>query len=184
MPDSVSVVALAGRRIDAPGTLPPRFPAANIGLVEGRIRSVFEHGVSVLVCSAACGADLLALGVAGEWGIRRRVVLPFDRARFRETSVVDRPGDWGTRYDQILDEVEANGDLIVLGCDPADPEAYAEANRAILDEAVRLGAFARRSVSAVVLWDLETRGADDFVAHFLGEASIRNLPVEQIDTST
>ena len=34
-------------------------------------------------------------------GMPFRIVLPFDKKTFRETSVVDRPGDWGPRYDRI-----------------------------------------------------------------------------------
>ena len=50
--------------------------------------------MSVLVCSAACGADLIALQAAGRVSLRRRIVLPFEPSRFRDSSVVDRPGDW------------------------------------------------------------------------------------------
>ena len=70
--------------------------------------------MQVVVSSAACGADLLALEQAGGLGLRRRVVIPFDRERFRAGSVVDRPGDWGGLYDSILDAVGAQGDLVVL----------------------------------------------------------------------
>jgi len=67
---------------------------------------------------------LIVLSEAGSLGLRRRVVLPFEPKRFRETSVVDRPGDWGTIYDQVIDQVETNGDLVVLGkTDQDDPYA-------------------------------------------------------------
>ena len=84
-------------------------------MVEDGVRNCFEKGVRVLVCSAASGADLLALGVASEMGIRRRVLLPFARALFRETSVADRPGDWGERYDRVLNEVRTAARLSHLG---------------------------------------------------------------------
>ena len=77
----LSVVALAGRRVDAPDARQVRFPPRNAPMVEDGIRKCFEKGVRVLVCSAASGADLLALGVASEMGVRRRVLLPL-RALF------------------------------------------------------------------------------------------------------
>jgi hypothetical protein len=40
--------------------------------------------------SAACGADIIASEVASEIGLRRRIVLPFARDLFRETSANDR----------------------------------------------------------------------------------------------
>ena len=48
-----------------------------------------------LIRSAACGADLLALDIAGEFGVERHVVLPFAVQAFRASSVTDRPGEWG-----------------------------------------------------------------------------------------
>jgi hypothetical protein len=106
------IIALAGRRVDAPGAKPPRFPLQNVDLVRMRVRVMLEaRAAKVVVCSAACGADLIALSEAGSLGLRRRVVLPFDRKRFRDTSVTDRPGGWGPVYDQVLDDVETAGDL-------------------------------------------------------------------------
>src|SRR6476646_7796432 len=57
--------ALAGRRIDAADSEKSRFPLANVSLVRDRLRELFiKRGVDTLVCSAACGADLVALEVA------------------------------------------------------------------------------------------------------------------------
>ena len=72
-----------------------------------------ENGVTALATSAACGADLIGLSEAGKLGIRRRVVLPFSREKFRAESVIDRPGEWGHLYDMVLDEVSAMGDLVI-----------------------------------------------------------------------
>src|SRR5947209_320182 len=94
------VIALAGRRIDAPNAETPRFPLENREKVGNRIRDFLaEHGATALVCSAACGADLLALEAAEELGLRRRILLPFAPDRFRATSVTDRPGEWGPLFD-------------------------------------------------------------------------------------
>lgn len=102
------IIALAGRRIDPADAKETRFPLRNIGRVRTGIRALLkEKAVTALVSSAACGADLIALSEAGQLGLTRRVILPFERGRFRETSVTDRPGDWGTLYDEILDALEA-----------------------------------------------------------------------------
>ena len=141
------IVALAGRRIDSAEAKEPRFPVSNIETVRTRVRAVLqEKGATALVSSAACGADLIALSEAGQLGLRRRVILPTERRRFRETSVTDRPGEWGALYDQILDAVEAAGDLVVLQNRP-DDDAYSAANCAILDEALALAK--KHGVSAV-----------------------------------
>src|SRR3977135_3523481 len=108
------IVALAGRRIDTPDADSPRFPLSSIEVVRGQLHKLLsEKEATALVCSAACGADLLALSVAGDLGIRRRVVLPFTREHFRETSVVDRPGDWGSLFDAICEGVSEQGDRVI-----------------------------------------------------------------------
>jgi hypothetical protein len=108
------VIALAGRRVDASDATQKRFPAENASAVKRQIRDFLQsNDASALVCAAACGADILALEAAGELGLRRRIVLPFDKATFRASSVVDRGGDWGERYDRVVSEVEGQGDLFV-----------------------------------------------------------------------
>ncbi len=177
------VVALAGRRIDAPEAAKPRFPAANTHQVLERIREMLSaQQASVLVSSAACGADLLALDAATQLGIRRRIVLPFAREIFRSTSVVDRPGDWGGRYDRILDDVERSGDLVVLGYRNGDAHAYTAANDAILNEAGSLASASGHPVIAVIVWDGQPRGRDDVTEHFLNAAARRGIHAYQVST--
>ncbi len=180
----LAVIAFAGRRVDAPDAQQVRFPLQNVRIVEDRIRQCLRDAVCVLVCSAACGSDLLALGVAGELGIRRRVVLPFERARFRETSVADRPGDWVERYDRALDEIERHRDLIVLGYEQTDPDVYARTNAAIVDEALRISRQEKKIAQALIVWDGKSRGAEDVTAHFLEEARAKGMPVLEVLTST
>jgi hypothetical protein len=172
------IMALAGRRVDAPGAETPRFPPANVTAVQERLRRLLvEQKAQAVVCSAACGADLLALETAGALRIRRRIVLPYARDRFRTTSVVDRPGDWGEKFDRILDTVEAMGDLVVLGYAEGEEAAYLATNRTILEQAAILAEQAQQAVGAVVVWDGAGRGADDVTAAFLQEARQRGLTV-------
>ena len=78
------VIALAGRRIDAKGAETPRFPEANMPRVAAEIRAtLLRNKAQAVVSAAACGTDLIALEAAKALGLRRRVVLPFSRARFR-----------------------------------------------------------------------------------------------------
>jgi hypothetical protein len=176
------VCALAGRRIDQPATPLPRFPVENIRQVRDRIRSVLEIDTTTLVCSAACGADLIALELGGTLGIRRRIVLPFARERFRETSVVDRPGDWGPTFDRIMDEVEGNCDAVVLQYEANDASAYAGANAAILSEAERLARELAEGLMAVIVWDGKPRGDEDLTAELRDEANRRGYTVFEVST--
>jgi hypothetical protein len=154
------IVALAGRRIDKKDQDPPRFPsdAESVELVRQRIREKLSNlQPSALVSSAACGADLLGLGEAGKLGIRRRVILPFARDRFRVSSVIDRPGEWGPLYDAVLNEVHAAGDLVIAPFVPEDT-AYLRTNHIIIEEALRLGKALQEECLAIRVWEGKTRG--------------------------
>jgi hypothetical protein len=156
-----SVVALAGRRVDAEDTRPPRLPLANVQLVRKRLAELFlAENATAVVCSAACGSDLIALEAAAQLGLRRRVVLPFALERFRETSVVDRPGHWGEIYDRVIAEVQAKDDLVVLPPTAGDDsDAYQAANEAIIREAEDLAGPGNRT--AVVVWEGTARSGSD-----------------------
>ena len=124
------VIALAGRRVDAPDAKPSRFPPANVAAVRERIQGLFaDRNATALVSSAACGADLLALEAAELLQMRTRIVLPFSREVFRRTSVVDRPGDWGTIYDDVLKDSQV--EILKL---PSGQEGYLETNLRLLHE--------------------------------------------------
>jgi hypothetical protein len=178
------IVALAGRRIDAPGAPAPRFPLANVETVRRRVRDVLEsRGAATLVSSAACGADLLAQSEAGKLGLRRRVILPFDRQRFLKSSVIDRPGGWAPLYNQLLDSVTAAGDLDVLSGTAEDAqEGYVALIRAILDEAETLGRSLREPVIALLVWDGSSLDDQDLTAAFGEEAKRRGIPVVEVST--
>ncbi len=176
------IFALAGRRIDLPDAGAARFPLRNVDLVRCRLRSLFApHREATLVCSAACGADLLALETAGALGWRRLVILPFDRDRFRETSVTDRPGDWGALYDRILDEVMQAGGLRI-GWSAAGEQAYERAAGLILDEAARLAAGCGETPTAVVVWDGREHPPADGSKRFADAAEARGMKVLQVST--
>jgi len=151
-------------------------------MVRERLRALLAANPSALVCSAACGADLIALDEAGKLDVPRRVVLPFARERFRETSVTDRPGDWGPLFDRIMDELEITSDVIVLSYDAADPDAYAGANAAILKEAERISRVTSQPLLAVLVWDGRSRGDDDLTAAFAETAKLKGHAISEIPT--
>jgi hypothetical protein len=170
VPGPPSVVALAGRRIDA-AEAPERFPLRRCPEVAALIRdALIEVRAQVLVSSAACGADLLALDAAGVLGIRRRVILPFDAATFRVHSVTDRPGDWGALFDRILSEVDRAGDLVRLERQLAVTSAYQEVNCALLAEGAAMAAGSGAARVAMVVWEGHPRGVNDLTENFRREA--------------
>jgi hypothetical protein len=177
------VIALTGRRIDSGDLEARRFPLEHVPIVERRLDGLFERlSARQLISSAACGADLVALTVAGRRGMRRRVVLPFSAEKFRATSVVDRPGDWGPVYDRLLAELAPTNDVVALKSASEGNEAYVAANAAILEEAAMLGRDSTAEVVAVLVWEGAPQGEDDVTAAFGDQARRRGWRVEHVKT--
>jgi hypothetical protein len=196
--ESATIVAFAGRRIDATDAETPRFPLTQVDVVQKKIEELFHRdNVKTLICSAACGADLIALRVAQNLGIGYRIVLPFAPERFRVTSVMDRPctqeWNWGESFDQVIGIAQGKGELVIVETGENRQAAYQAVNQAILDEAQQYernqtDQFTKESpqethdVQAVIVWDGHARGPRDLTLHFAEEARSRGLLVKEILT--
>jgi len=183
-----AVVALGGRRIDAEPTSTARFPFDQVDRVGMEIADRLRRTRAVaLVCSAACGADLIALETAQQMGLPTRIVLPFSAARFRETSVVDRPHPefWGSMFDRATSAARAHGNLIELDAVEAD-DAYSMANGVIIREARKLAGVKNQERSlrliALVVWEGASRGPDDNANKFVQLAQESGFRIEQVLT--
>jgi hypothetical protein len=177
-----TVLALAGRRIDAAGADERRFPPENEAMVAVRIRNMMVSAASqAVVCSAACGTDILALEAAAQLGLGRRVVLPFSRQQFRATSVADRGEEWGRRFDAILQQMPSE-DILELNLQGGNTEAYATANSKIIAEAAGWASMTGRRTLAMVVWNGFSRGATDLTDGFRRLAVERKLEVIPVPT--
>jgi hypothetical protein len=180
-PDANTVVALAGRRIDAAGAPDPRFPAENVGRVRQELEALFQKEKAThLVSSAACGADIVALEVAAHLGLEARIILPFDAARFRETSVVDRGTEWGPRYDAVIARARQ-----VTVVDPVDGDhdaAYAAVTLRIIEQTRDLAGARSSKALAVAVWDDKPRSDTDATKDFLDKAVGAGLAVRVVRT--
>lgn len=180
-----SIAALAGRRTDAVDTDIIRFPLSNVEVVGDKLRDLFlKRNAYKLICSAACGADLIALDVAGRLGIERHIILPFSITDFRRISVTDRPGSWGPLYDRIISEVAEQGLLQLLGCDTNDEDAFSKANKAIITQAKSFVSSEDEPL-AIVVWEDKkpTHDSIDATREFLElaqEASFDEVTVKSV----
>ncbi|HEX5570685.1 MAG TPA: hypothetical protein VFX31_04810 [Ktedonobacterales bacterium] len=165
------IVAVAGRRIDASGAQPPRFPLGRRQQTAHTIAAALERlGATTIVSSAACGADLLTLRVAREHGLRRRIILPYRAEWFLDDSVTDRPGRWKSLYWSLIEEARASDDLLTLDFPRGSDDAFRSANEMIVSEAQRLAHEASPSdpaaaLGGLIVWEGAPRGPDDVTAH-------------------
>lgn len=191
------IITLAGRRVDAEDAKEERFPLKNADKVSNELRAKFKAlNPRAIVCSAACGADLIALTVAHQLGIRRRrIILPFSPPKFRQTSVVDRPGNstwnWGEIFDSLAQEAEESHDLVVVPPVEDETAAYALTNEWIISEAIKLSSKDTQqkdadenyqNILALIVWEGLSRGDDDLTAEFADRARAKGIAVEQVST--
>ena len=175
------IAGLAGRRIDAADAEPLRFPAAREQVVAHRIAAILkERDVTTLVCAAACGSDLLALDAAQREGIATCIVLPYEPAAFRRSSVVDRGASWGAAFDRAIGDAGARGALRILRIDTRDEHVYEKTNDGILDEALALAGNDPAGVVALAVWDGAIAGRTDYTADFTAAARERRIAVQSI----
>jgi len=178
--NSTAIACLAGRRIDPLDADTARFPLQLASRVGDAITAVLvERRISRLVCAAACGADILALETCEALAIPATVVLPFSVEIFRELSVIDRPGNWGPRFDQVIARARAHSDLVELGYTKDDQNAFLGANREIVARVTRASTNEK---FAIVVWDGVTRGDDDATADLADHARHSGLEVIEILT--
>lgn len=179
------ILALAGRRIDDPQEKATGFPIKNVASVRVKLRTLLSSlRPSVLVCSGSCGADLLALEVAGELGITRSMVIPFAPELFKSRSVQDRPGDWASMFDRICEKVNGEEKVLIMNYSADDNDAYRKTNIDILNRALLLSEnpVDNKDVRAVIVWELMDKGDNDTSAHFKNEAVRRGLRMVEINT--
>jgi hypothetical protein len=184
---SGGIVAVAGRRIDPDNSAEPRFPLSRCPVVAAELARLLSRGsVTRLICSAAAGADLLALDVAGRLGISKHVVLPYDQDVFRSTSVIDRPGEWASIYDRVLQELGREDRLEVLNEEEGSESAFRAVNQTIVDRAVQRAAGAGEILStppvAIVVWEGHPRGADDSTNDFRMRAAAAGFGLVYVPT--
>lgn len=176
------ILVLAGRRIDAEHAEYKRFPLSAAPRVKTQLKEFFEENhISHLVSSGACGADLLGQEIADELNIDRTIILPFDPAVFKTTSVTDRPGEWGTLYDRLVNMPVQN--LIVLKLDPRDPHAYEQTTLEMLNTAEEISSrYNKQAVVVLIVWEGRAKDSDDVTSGLLLEAKKRSLETREINT--
>jgi hypothetical protein len=183
-----TVAAAGGRRVDHSNADVARFPSSNVEVVRSRLSAKLQaNRVEVLVSSAACGADLLALDAANDLGLESLIILPFDMSEFRSRSVTDRPGGetfWGPLFDRLLSPRPRMQLLVLDGSASQPDQAFTAVNERLVSDVLLIAEKTARSPLAIVAWDCVPRpaGTLDLTVHFRAAAEAGGIPV--IDVAT
>ena len=183
-----TVAAAAGRRVDSTKADVVRFPSSNVEVVRSRLSARLQaNRVEVLVASAACGADLLALDAANDLGLESVIVLPFAVEVFRRQSVTDRPDGetfWGPLFDKLVTPRPRVRLTVLDGSAARAEQAFAAVNERLVHETLEVAQRTARSALAIVAWDGVPRPAGelDLTAHFRAAADASGIPVIEVET--
>ncbi|WP_152127079.1 hypothetical protein [Rudanella paleaurantiibacter] len=181
------VIAFAGRRIDALDSEEVRFPLSQVPLIRQRIENkLINLNCNTLICSGACGSDLIALSVARSLDIKRELLLPYSVEIFRRESVTDRPGNWGELFDQIVQELTLNKSITILNFDERDPQTYFKTNEKLVEKAIIISK--KQSINylhntiGLIVWEGRSYGTNDTTNNFKKVAINQGLIIEEILT--
>lgn len=97
--------------------------------------------------------------------------------------MIDRPGDWGARYDRAIDRARKGGRLEIVAAadDRSEDEAYAAVSDRILQRALELGG-SPAGVVAVAVWEGRPRSDGDLTRRLLREAERMSVATESVST--
>lgn len=174
-----NVATIVGRRIDPQDEENCRFPQSKIPDVTHAIETtLMTNDVEMIVCSAACGTDLIALEIAERLGILAHIVLPMEILEFRETSVTDRPGDWSNIFDRVIARAQKAKSLIILPPEKSNDLSFHKANEVILKTAI----FEANPANplSIIVWEGQSRGTADFTDDFRKLADENDLHIVEI----
>lgn len=175
-----AVACLAGRRIDLPRESDERFPLANAPAVyDALVATIQRVRIDHLFCSAACGADLLALEACERLNVGATIILPFSPDLFRPLSVMDRPGDWGPRFDRLVTSAREAGELVELGLSVDDADAFERTNVEIVNRTAREKA---KFHYAIIVWEGASRGEGDVTRDLRDRAVGRGFLAVEVPT--
>jgi hypothetical protein len=176
------VLAFAGHMIDEPGRSPPRFPPELEPAVREAMRNYFEqHSPVAVVCSAACGGDILFAEEALSRNIPLYIILPFeDHDAFIEQSVAHGGNGWIERFQYICSHASAQPFFCKAG-GFEHPRDFERTQHAVIFFALGVATAKNVSVKALLVFDQDSEARVGGTSSFLNLSVMLRLPFETID---
>jgi len=178
------VICVTGHVIDRPERETPRFPANRETSVRKRIDDFVQRlqpwsGVG----AAAGGSDLLFMEALGAAGIDTNIVLPLEREKFLESSVLGSGEGWRSRFESCLSRAASVWESPQYES-PANEALWQFANELILGAAQQRTREWRGGLVVLAIWDGRQGDGSGGTADLVRTALAHDLPVWRIDPLT
>ena len=175
------VLVFTGNMVDQAGRPTPRFPAS----LEPAVARAIDHAISAIrplaaYGSAACGADILCLERVHASGGEIHVVLPFPPEEFRRTSVDVVPGEWGVRFDRLLEvahSVTITSDHRATG----SLATFEYANLVLTGLGQLRAQLLDTTLCGLAVWDRDGGGARGGSASVVSLWEARGVPIDHVN---
>jgi hypothetical protein len=178
------VLVLTGNMIDREGRPVPRFPAGLESAVRQAMRDSLQAARPLAAYgSAACGADILGMEIVHELGGEIHVVLPFPPSEFRTASVDVAPGDWGARFDRLL-EVASTVTIASDHRASGSVATFEYVNLLMTGLGQLRAELLDTTLLGLAVWDPEAGGAPGGSASVVEAWERRGIAVDKVSLST
>ncbi len=178
------VLVLTGNMIDREGRPVPRFPAGLESAVRQAMRDSLQAARPLAAYgSAACGADILGMEIVHELGGEIHVVLPFPPNEFRTASVDVAPGDWGARFDRLL-EVASTVTIASDHRASGSVATFEYVNLLMTGLGQLRAELLDTTLLGLAVWDPEAGGAPGGSASVVEAWERRGIAVDKVSLST
>lgn len=173
------VLLFSGHLVDAPGRVPPRFPASLVpaakAAIEGQLDALQAGPGDLALTQGAGGGDLLFAEACQQRGVALQLLLPQNETDFVATSVLscEPAAAWLARWNAVHARLKQPPRALP----PGTRRMYERCNQWLLDEALSHGAERLRFIC---LWD-GIEGAAGGTADMVAEVQRRGGRVHWID---
>jgi hypothetical protein len=178
------VLLFSGHRVDAPGRVPQRFPAARVAAATAAIEGVLDElgagAEDIGLTQGSAGGDLLFAEACLRRGVHLRLLLPLPEPAFVRASVAPSADGarWVERFRAVCEALEEPPQVLDTAAGDDGADRYERCNEWLLETALAWGAERLRFIC---LWDGGPSDGAGGTAHLVEAVRRLGRPVIRVN---